>query len=831
MRRILFFIAFVLPIWLSAEPIDVETARQTAANFLRHQPSLKGKRMIPANKPLNLLYTQRQTTDEAPTLYVFGNGDHEGFVVIAGDDAAITPVLGYSSTGTFDADSIPCCLRFLYEEYGRQLAYARKHPSSGMEPNKLNASRETIQPLITSKWHQHEPFNNLCPIDPETGERCPTGCAATAIAQILYYHKWPEQGVGSYSYEWNGQTLTADFGSTTYHWDKMKDQYDGADDDPDNAVATLMYHCGVAMNTDYNSSYGSAVNINWGLVSFLSQNLNYSKAAVLAQGDNTEDFDNTIYKELSAKHPVCLMGGSHAFVCDGYENGYYHFNFGWGGSSDDYYLLSAITPGSGYYNFSGFTTIVYGIRKAEKEYTEDDVFYELFPDGTAHLVKGYTGYDYVVPSIIETDGQSYEVTTIEDEAFRGSLIPSITIPNSVTYIGHRAFRDCQCLTSVSIPSSVTFIGDEVFRFCHCLETIHIEDGNPIYDSRDNCNAVIETASNTLLMGCKNTIIPNGVTSIADYAFQEMTELTSMTIPDGVTSIGDWAFFCCDNLSSITISNSVTHIGKRAFEGCNILKSVTLPTGITSLSENLFTYCFNLTSITIPNSVTTINDAAFFGCPLSSIIIPSSVTYIGEAVFCGGTLTSIQVESGNPKYDSRDNCNAIIETASNTLITGCKKTIIPNSVTTIYDSSFRDCGAMTSITIPPSVTDILWCAFSNCYSLTDVYCQGNVPETDYFAFFDTPVENATLHVPAELLEAYKTTEPWSGFGKIVALSDVMIGDVNGDGSLSVTDVGMIISYILQTNPEGFNKDAADMNGDGDITVTDVGALITKILTGE
>ena len=831
MKRILFLVVFFLPMWICAEPIDVETARQKASDFLMQHTSSKGKRMAPANRPLRLLHTQRQTTDTTPTLYVFGNEGSEGYVVVAGDDVATTPVLGYSKTGKFNADSIPCSLRFWLDEYGRQLNYARNHPISATAP-KLESTRESIEPLITSKWHQHEPFNNLCPIDPETGDRCPTGCAATAMAQIMYYHKWPEQGVGNYSYEWNGQTLTADFGSTIYQWDKMKDTYNGADDDLDNAVATLMYHCGVAMNTIYSSTYGSAININWGIEDFLANNLHYSHVVNLVQAEKAEQFETMLYKELLGQRPSCVMGGGHAFVCDGYENGYFHFNFGWGGANDDYYLLSAITPGS--YDFSSNVSIIYGIRKAEKEYVTDDARFELYPDGTAHLVRGYPGEDYVVPDIIQLDGRNYEVTTIEDEAFRGSIVSSITIPNTVTYIGQQAFAECVWLTSVSFPCSVTYIGERLFHGCDILETIQIESGNEVYNSRDNCNAIIETASNKLIVGCKSSTVPVGVTSIADCAFEECTGLTSLTIADGVTYIGERAFYCCYNLTSLTIPNSVTDIGKRAFESCESLTSVNIPTGITSLPEFSFCYCFSLKSITIPKNVTAINDGAFYGCSLSSLTIPSSVINIGEAVFCGGSLNSIQVESGNTVYDSRDNCNAIIETANNKLIAGCKNTIIPNSVTSIYDSSFRDCGSMTSIVIPANVTSIGWCAFSGCYGLTDVYCLGNAPSTSEVAFFDVQVENVNLHVPAEYIDAYKLAEPWKSFKEIKEIVEIpvptIIGDANDDGEVNATDIVDIVSHTMgkPTSTEKFNEEAADANEDGVVNAADIVAIVNIIM---
>ena len=260
----------------------------------------------------------------------------------------------------------------------------------------------------------------------------------------------------------------------------------------------------------------------------------------------------------------------------------------------------------------------------------------------------------------------------------------------VTTIGEFAFHSCSNLTSVTIPTSVRSIGSYAFLSCTGLTSIVVESGNSVYDSRNNCNAIIKTASNTLIQGCKNTIIPNSVTTIEQSAFFGCSSLTSVTIPNSVTTIGGSAFAGCSSLTSVTIPNSVTTIGNSALQGCS-----------------------GLTSVTIPNSVTTIGQSAFMECE---------------------GLTSIVVESGNPVYDSRNNCNAIIETASNTLIAGCKNTIIPNSVTTIGQDAFRGCSGLTSITIPNSVTIIGQKAFWNCSSLTSVTIPNSVTSIGQSAFW-------------------------------------------------------------------------------------------------
>ena len=231
-------------------------------------------------------------------------------------------------------------------------------------------------------------------------------------------------------------------------------------------------------------------------------------------------------------------------------------------------------------------------------------------------------------------------------------------------------------------------------------------------------------------------IPNSVTKIGIAAFWGCHGLTSITIPNSVTSIGSSAFYGCTGLTSITIPESVTSIGEFAFIYCTGLTNVTIPNGVTSIGHMVFAGCTGLTSVIIPNSVTSIFCSAFYGCTgLTSVIIPKSVTSIvGSAFYDCTALTSVAVEAGNTVYDSRNNCNAIIETATNTLIAGCKTTVIPNSVTSIGKRAFSGCTGLTGITIPNSVTSIGYAAFWGCHGLTSITIPNSVTSIGSYSFY-------------------------------------------------------------------------------------------------
>ena len=296
---------------------------------------------------------------------------------------------------------------------------------------------------------------------------------------------------------------------------------------------------------------------------------------------------------------------------------------------------------------------------------------------------------------------------IINSPFRETTLTSVTISNSVTSIEDEAFRFCSSLTSVTIPESVTSIGERAFSGCSGLTSV---------------------------------TIPSSVTTIVEGAFSGCSGLTSVTIPSSVTSIGEWAFSGCSGLTSVAIPSSVTSIGNSAFQRCSGLTSVTIPSSVTSIGGSAFYECSGLTSVTIPNSVTTIGQYAFFGCSgLTSVAIPNSVTSIDYSAFeyCSG-LTSVT---------------------------------IPNSVTSIGDYAFRECRSLTSVFIGNSVETIGGVAFALCTGLTDVYAYTEkVPETFKNAFWGFNLDDITLHVPAASIEDYKATEPWSGFGKIVAIEE-------------------------------------------------------------
>ena len=338
------------------------------------------------------------------------------------------------------------------------------------------------------------------------------------------------------------------------------------------------------------------------------------------------------------------------------------------------------------------------------------------------------------------------VTKIGMRAFSGcSGLKNIEIPASVTEIDYGAFKNCTGFTSIEIPAGVTKIGGYILSGCTSLRSITVSSQNTAYNSNGNCNAIIETKTNTLIQGCRNTVIPASVTGIGYCAFNKCTGLTSIEIPSGVTSIGDNAFSYCSDLTSIKIPAGVTSIGSEAFSDCSGLTSIIVSPENKTYNSNggcnaiietktntLIQGCRNTV---IPAGVTSIEDRAFSGCSsLTNINIPASVTKIGDWVFqdCTG-LRSITVSPENKTYNSNGNCNAIIKTQTNTLIQGCRNTVIPTGVTGIGSDAFENCRGLTSIEIPEGVTWIGYGAFSFCSDLTSIKIPASVTSIGNWAF--------------------------------------------------------------------------------------------------
>lgn len=381
-----------------ANPVSVAKAKQVGQTFLTTSAATSSE-MLGAKLNVNyqLIFTAtavnstlNSTESETVLFYVFGAEDN-GFVIVAGDDC-IVPILGYSHDGTLYPNNIPPNMQGWLEGYKAEIRYAIENNISATEEiqaqwaaleagNPISTSKDVqaIAPMITTKWDQSAPYNSLCP-QGSNGARPPTGCVATAMAQVMMYWKHPTTGTGSSSYTPPGSygygLCSADFGNTTYDWQNMPNKLTTSSSAAQKtAVATLMYHCGVSVKMQYGPQgsgammEGSAPSAVHALKTYFGYK---STLSVRYKQQSTEaNWKNLIKTELDAGRPLLYAATStaagHAFVCDGYDaNDKFHFNWGWSGSGDGYFLLNALAttpyPGGPTYDFSSGQRAVIGLE-------------------------------------------------------------------------------------------------------------------------------------------------------------------------------------------------------------------------------------------------------------------------------------------------------------------------------------------------------------------------------------------------------------------------------------------------------------------------------------
>lgn len=502
------------------------------------------------------------------------------------------------------------------------------------------------------------------------------------------------------------------------------------------------------------------------------------------------------------------------------------------------------------------------------------IYYKLTNIENSTVAVSYQGpsYDWynneyagnvVIPAQVTYQGKTYNVTSIDERAFyRCPSLTAVTIPNSITSIGASAFDNCDNLTSVTVSQTTPIVLVDATFSNRANASLYVPSGSeaayeaaPYWSEfgqigepaspnivfadanvKALCVANWDTNSDGELSYAEAAAVTDlgevfkdnatitsfnelqyftGLTEIGERQIYNCLNLTAITLPNSITSLGDWALAYNPKLASIIIPDGVTSIGEWAFYGDFLLASVNIPSNVTAISAHTFETCFSLTSITIPNTITSIGRNAFSGSGLTSVFIPNSVTTIGIYPFVDCTnLTEIIVENGNPNYDSREGCNAIIETATNTLISGCQTTIIPNTVTAIGNSAFSGHTGLTSIVIPSSVTSIGNDAFYGCSNLTSVLTYSTTPLPISENCF-TNRANATLYVPMGCKAAYEAADYWKEFKEIIEIR----GDVNDDGVINLTDKEELISWLLSQIYDDAYDARYDVNKDGRVDVRD------------
>ena len=364
---------------LNARPRTVQEAKNVAVSYYSGLQQLRSAQPV----DFELVYTGPSTglrSSSDPYYYVFNASGSKGFVMVSGDDRVL-PILGYSTTSSFNPENLPSNLLGWLEGYEKQIDYILSLPEE-VQPVTAPQTRaddnfaDHIDPMIKTEWDQIAPYNDLCPMDGNV--RSLTGCMATALSQVMYYYKWPEKGQGAITYHADqlDQDISVNFEDYTFDWENMTEKYNSESTPLQNtAVARLMYAIGAAVKMDYSSTI-SIANLDNAVNAFI-QYMGYDENIHFIRRDfyPTSDWVSLIKKELNSKRPICYRGdsfdGAHIFICDGYDKeDLFHINWGWGGIADGYFQLDILNPyfqyDAGIGGFSYGQMMIVGIQKPNK---------------------------------------------------------------------------------------------------------------------------------------------------------------------------------------------------------------------------------------------------------------------------------------------------------------------------------------------------------------------------------------------------------------------------------------------------------------------------------
>jgi len=711
-KKVLLILSTILALNAGAERITRDEALALAQDFMQ------GKVMVPVQASSGKAPLRGGVNDES--FYIFNAVDNGGYAIIAADDR-VSPVLGFSDQGNISLDNMPENMASWLEYYKYEISNLKSDADIVLDKP---VSRSEVNPFLNSYWKQDLPYNLLCPV--YDGIRCPVGCVALAMAQIMYYYKWPVGVVDSippYINMYNSR-LVEGLPATTFKWDLMNPSC-RSDETDENAyaVAELLRYCGQAVEMGYNT-YGSGANS--GLVpKALFERFKYSRRAELVSkcDFSSYDWDEMIYNELASGRPVYYTGnrtndGSHAFVCDGYKDGFFHIIWGQGGYTDGYFKLSLLSAESTYiydqYNYGFIQKAIIGIEPDMNDltgttFTDDNFSYTVLSDTSVMIQaiedKDYYGTDTLwIPDYVDYEGNRYYITRLGTSENRNYDYKKVYLPSSLKQIDIRA-SFLQTVTEFTIPSSIEVLSSTAFKYNYSLERFIAGE-----DSRYKViDGVLFSHDGKELL-----------------CYPQGRKDTCYIVPDGVETIGEYSFSYNKNLLEIILPDCVEHINDYAFYACSYLKKIGMPYNLKDIGRQAFSYCYDLGDIFMSPQIGVIAGCAFYVCTsLKSIIIPGSLSYC------------------------------------------------------LAESTFEGCSSLESVYIPSGIKLIRSDCFKGCTALKEIILESVVPPAfeSYSVFEDTIFETAVLKVPDYKIDLFRNSEIWSRFKNIGTIPTYTINGIN------------------------------------------------------
>lgn len=770
----LIVLASLISLGLCAEDISEEQARQIAVQFWGDSTPSTARRAA-----ASLLLTYQP---EGSEFYVFNRPGGDGWVIVAGDNGASPTILAYSDKGSFDYNKSPDATKTILTGYTKSIQDLRQSGISESIPSKApKRAAIIVAPLLKTSWNQNTPYNNQCPTADEGGGRCPTGCVATAIAQIMNYWQWPKQGYGKHTNTDNNETR--DFSQSTYDWDNMLDSYSDYTEVQANAVAQLMADVGCAMNMMYRSSESGTWAID--AAQALLRNFSYSgelhmhhmmdkkgikvNNLTAEQGSEIDEDDEALIRsELASKRPIYMGVSSrykekHAVVCDGYDaDDYFHINFGWGSDADGFYRL---------YSMGKFG-----------EYVSSELITNIKPSPYGNSSACVNGVWYTAngsEQVFVTGAEKQDVTITNQVEIGGKSRP-------VNYLWSSAFRETD-LTNLTFPGTIKTIPEQAFYGCTQLETADLE----------------------------------GVTHIGKEAFVYNDHLRYVSLGDALQEVGERAFYDCRSLTScVNFPATLRLIDKEAFSstriGCVIFAGKGFEIEEGGLNSNskfsatglekaarLHSHSVGVLIGDFIISPTCQYDESAVTGEFDHIILSKKLKKYDPSIFGLGTSAAeFAVKKGNSNYVS---VNSMLLTKDlKTLVAfPCYEisdrqlikrdlAYIPAGITKIEEHAFSN--GPSIVQIPASVKQMDG-AFTNCGSLRHLYMLGSTPpvindEATFTPSINEYGSSCKLYVPHGSKETYQQANVWKNFENIddseLYLQGPLCYSISGDEWANVAD---------------------------------------------
>lgn len=765
------FASFFVSAIMFAEQVTEQQAFHKAQQFM------KGKKL----SVVNTKSFSRGSSRNEEAFYIFNAENKGGFVIVSGDDRT-DDILGYSDSGEIDLEKMPTNLRYWLQEYQNQIETVRTLNYDG-SLKKTNIQRKEVPYLIQTKWDQAEPYNLMCPeID---GELPITGCVATAMAQVMYYHKWPQQPCAAMP-SYTKSHLVPALPSTTFKWDKMQLTYDGSDrGESADAVAELMRYCGQAVEMNYGID-GSEANV---FPSTMINFFGYSKNCKWIERGNytSEKWEEMIYDEIYNGRPVLYEGSSpsvgHQFICDGYDgNGLFHINWGWSGSSDGYFLLSLLNPGEiglgGGMSYDGYT------------YSQGAII-GLCPENGDPVIP-YV-HNYMWSELSQTEFNR----TSDTEDFKEVELPGLIDINNES--GNSAFafdygwalyKDNQLLEVLGYKTGSHEPNTGIENIVSASFGKSLEDG--VYQARQ----IFRPQGYDEWQTCYN--------AFRDYVVVTIKE-NSLTLRATDTNIYPLT-------ADITV-NSVSYSGKQEI-GRPMEVTVNLTNnGDTNQEMVCFWHGDNfITDVCGSIEPGQTGDVVLHFIPSVAGKLPIKITtdFAGERIVYEGSLTISEGEehrlSGTASIKDIYNGRLYSTTFSITanIRNDGDKTFDDDIVLDLHRlNKIDDFGGKTfavstqAVKIEPNETKEITFTIPNLIP-GDLYYWFDV---SYFAKGQSTVVEGIDYLEVTVVDKSRC-------------------DINGDGVLDENDLRDLADYITGNNPDNFNEEAADLNGDDMVNVADI-----------